>query len=158
MRLVSFPCPSIYLIGSRQDGPTSDFFDSELWSGRKRYLGTLTPPCPTQDGFYEEEITPQNRVRDFCDFRITWFFSMILLWFLWLGDFFVWFFSNFSVICDFWCFLYMIFCDFVIFVFCDFSWFKGRCTKNISDQWFAPQAFSVLCCHSSLHLVALSSL
>ena len=35
------------------------------------------------------------------------------------SDFSVGFFSNFSVICDFWCFLYVFFCDFVILV-CDF--------------------------------------
>ena len=49
------------------------------------------------------------------------------------SDFFVWFFSNFSVICDFWCFLDVIFlwfCDFSMWLFCDF---KGGVRKKISE-------------------------
>ena len=40
------------------------------------------------------------------------------------------FFSKFSVLCDFWCFLHVIFCDFCMGLFGDF---KGGVRKKISD-------------------------
>ena len=59
----------------------------------------------------------------FCDF-----FEILVL----ASDFFVRFSSKFSVICDFWCFLYGIFCDFVIFV-CDFFVISRELYEKIGD-------------------------
>ena len=46
------------------------------------------------------------------------------------SDFYVGFFNDFSVICDFWCFLYVIFLVILYVIFCDF---KGGVRKKISE-------------------------
>ena len=77
------------------------------------------------------QFTSQNSARDFCDLKAHYFFFDVFGDFNdFLVNFCVIFFNNFTVICDFWCFLFVIFCDFVIFVCTFVLWFQGRCTTK----------------------------